>query len=99
MDSKNRPITHCSFGAFVGSAIGWKYGRATNFSAPGTMPSYGRRRYLSVGQSSFESRVPFFVVFYLYIVLIVFYPVLDFPLREYAARYSAWILDVLHLAP
>jgi exosortase/archaeosortase family protein len=42
---------------------------------------------------------PFFVVFYLYIVLIVFYPVLDFPLREYAARYSAWILDVSHLAP
>jgi len=58
MDSKNRPINHCSFWAFVDSAIGWKYGRATNFSAPGTMPSYGRRRYLSVGQSSFESRVP-----------------------------------------
>ncbi|MDA1064868.1 MAG: archaeosortase/exosortase family protein [Verrucomicrobia bacterium] len=52
-----------------------------------------------LGKVALKRGYPFFVVFYLYMVLIVFYPVLDFPLREYAARYSAWILDVLHLGP
>ena len=52
-----------------------------------------------LGKVALKRGYPFFVVFYFYIVLIVFYPLLDFPLREYAARYSAWILDVLHLAP
>jgi exosortase/archaeosortase family protein len=52
-----------------------------------------------LGMITLKRGYPFFVVFYLYIVLIVFYPFLDFPLREYAALYSAWILEVLHLGP
>jgi len=51
------------------------------------------------GKKGLRQAFPLLLVFLCYLYLMLAYPLVDFPLRAYAAKYSAQILQWLQLAP